>query len=113
MRQLRPGQIMTARSASGSRTGTIGVSRAVPRNFLMPPITTALIVANVAIYLLQSVAPGIELTFALWPIGAAQASGVQVSFEIWQVVTYGFLHGGLTHLLFNMFALYMFGGAME
>ena len=27
----------------------------------------------------------------------------------WQVVTYSFLHGGLLHLFFNMFALYMFG----
>jgi membrane associated rhomboid family serine protease len=104
---------MTAGRAAGSRTGTIGVFRAAAGTFLMPPITTALIVANVAVFLLQSAAPGIELTFALWPIGAAQASGGQVSFELWQVVTYGFLHGGLTHLLFNMFALYMFGGAIE
>jgi len=28
-------------------------------------------------------------------------------------VTYGFLHGSLTHLLFNMLALYMFGGDIE
>jgi hypothetical protein len=31
----------------------------------------------------------------------------------WQLVTYAFLHGGLMHLAFNMFALYMFGGAIE
>ena len=79
----------------------------------MPPITTALIVANVAVFLLQTVVPGIEFTFALWPIGAYAMSGGQVSFEAWQVVSYGFLHGDLTHLLFNMFALYLFGGAME
>ena len=41
------------------------------------------------------------------------ASGGQVSFEFWQLVTYAFLHGGLSHLAFNMFALYMFGGAIE
>jgi membrane associated rhomboid family serine protease len=29
------------------------------------------------------------------------------------LLTYGFLHGGLTHLFFNMFALYMFGGEIE
>lgn len=34
-------------------------------------------------------------------------------FEIWQVVTHMFMHGSLTHLFFNMFALYMFGGALE
>ena len=31
----------------------------------------------------------------------------------WQIVTYAFLHGGLAHLLFNMYGLYMFGGDVE
>jgi membrane associated rhomboid family serine protease len=79
----------------------------------MPPVTTALLVANVAVYLLQMLAPGIVLPFALWPLGAARLSGGQVDFQVWQLVTYGFLHGDLVHLAFNMFALYMFGGALE
>jgi len=32
---------------------------------------------------------------------------------IWQPVTYMFLHGGVMHLLFNMLALWMFGGQLE
>ncbi len=32
---------------------------------------------------------------------------------IWQPVTYMFLHGGVMHLIFNMLALWMFGGALE
>lgn len=80
----------------------------------MPPVTTALIVANVAIYLIQSaILPGLALPFALWPVGSGAATGGQVDFHVWQIVTYGFLHGGLTHLLFNMFGLYMFGGPLE
>jgi membrane associated rhomboid family serine protease len=79
----------------------------------MPPVTLALIVANVAGYLLQSVLPGIVGPFALWPLGSAAATGGQVSFEAWQLVTYAFLHGGLLHLGFNMLALYMFGSAIE
>ncbi len=79
----------------------------------MPPVTTALIVANVAIYFLQQLLPGLIGPFALWPLGAAAMTGGHVGFQPWQVVTYAFLHGGLTHLLFNMFALYMFGSAME
>ena len=43
--------------------------------------------------------------FALWPLGPR--------FAPWQVVTYGFLHASLTHLGFNMLALYMFGGDLE
>lgn len=79
----------------------------------MPPVTTALIVANVAIFLLQGLAPALASPFALWPLAASAATGGQVAFFPWQVVTYGFLHGGLMHLGFNMFALYMFGGAIE
>jgi len=77
----------------------------------MPPVTTALIVANVAMYLLEQVAPGLVYPLALWPLGAGAAGGA--SFAPWQLVTYAFLHGGLTHLAFNMFALYMFGSAIE
>ena len=78
----------------------------------MPPVTTALIVANVAIFLLQSLLPGLAVPFALWPLGASQIDP-RVGFAPWQLVTYAFLHGGLMHLAFNMFALYMFGGAIE
>lgn len=78
----------------------------------MPPVTTALIVANVALFLLQSVVPGLVVPFALWPL-ATGSLGQGVSFLPWQVVTYAFLHGSLLHLAFNMFALYMFGGAIE
>ena len=77
----------------------------------MPPGTTLLIVANVAMYFLEQLAPGLIGVFALWPLGAAQAGGA--SFAPWQLVTYAFLHGGMLHLAFNMFALYMFGGAIE
>jgi membrane associated rhomboid family serine protease len=77
----------------------------------MPPVTTALIAANVALFLLQSIAPGIVIPFALWPLATGSLGGP--AFMPWQLVTYAFLHGGLLHLAFNMFALYMFGGAIE
>jgi membrane associated rhomboid family serine protease len=79
----------------------------------MPPATTALIVANVAVFLLQNLAPQTFIAwFALWPF-AAGSMHAGVSFEPWQLVTYAFLHGSLLHLAFNMFALYMFGSAIE
>jgi membrane associated rhomboid family serine protease len=78
----------------------------------MPPITTALIVANVALFLLQSIAPGIVVPFALWPLATGHLN-MGAAFAPWQLVTYAFLHGSLLHLAFNMFALYMFGGAIE
>jgi membrane associated rhomboid family serine protease len=78
----------------------------------MPPVTQALIVANVAVFLLEPVTGSTLVEwFALWPL----ASGLSEApaFQPWQLVTYAFLHGGLAHLFFNMFGLYMFGSDIE
>src|SRR2546430_3575994 len=78
----------------------------------MPPVTQALIVVNVAVFLLQTATdlPLIDW-FALWPV----STGLEASsgFEPWQLISYSFLHGGVAHIFFNMFALYMFGGEIE
>jgi membrane associated rhomboid family serine protease len=74
--------------------------------FSLPPVTQALIVANCAIFFLDSLGSGsFGMLFALWPLGSY--------FMPWQLLTYAFLHGGLSHLAFNMFGLYMFGGDVE
>jgi membrane associated rhomboid family serine protease len=79
----------------------------------VPPVTRALLLANVAIFGLQLlVGDQLVIRFALWPTASSQYPGAP-GFEIWQLLTYGFLHGSFTHLFFNMFALYMFGGEVE
>lgn len=35
------------------------------------------------------------------------------AFKSWQIITHMFMHGDLMHLFFNMFALWMFGSAVE
>jgi membrane associated rhomboid family serine protease len=75
----------------------------------MPPFTKALMLVCVGVYFLdllldQSLSQGPWL--ALWPIGSG-------NFFPWQLVTYGFLHGGMAHLIFNMLGLWMFGGELE
>lgn len=35
------------------------------------------------------------------------------AFQLWQPITHMFMHGGFSHILFNMFALYSFGSVLE
>jgi membrane associated rhomboid family serine protease len=77
---------------------------------LMPPVSFALLAANVAVFLAQDLlGPSLIVHFALWPPGVLGGPG----FQPWQLLSYGFLHGSLVHLAFNMFALYMFGSDIE
>lgn len=83
-------------------------------NSRITPVNRILLIANVAVFALQWLSDGlIENYLALWP---PQAQGYGAPpFQLWQLVTYGFLHSRemLTHLFFNMFALYMFGSEIE
>jgi membrane associated rhomboid family serine protease len=74
----------------------------------LPPVTQWLLIANVAVYLMESSGMISGAPFALWPPG-----GLESRFELWQLVTYSFLHGNVAHIFFNMLALYMFGGEIE
>jgi membrane associated rhomboid family serine protease len=79
----------------------------------LPTATRALLILNVALFAAQALTgPWLINVFGLWPPASPDYPG-EASFEIWQLLTYGFLHGGLEHLFFNMLALYMFGGDIE
>lgn len=80
---------------------------------VMPPAIKAIIITNVIVFLFQNSAFGPTLaTFgALWPVGSHNSAGY--SFQIWQPITYLFLHGSFAHIFFNMFALWMFGVEIE
>jgi membrane associated rhomboid family serine protease len=72
----------------------------------LPPVTRALLLTNVGVFLLELVfKPLLVQWFALYPLG--------LGFEPWQLVSYAFLHEGFLHIFLNMFALFMFGTPME
>ena len=71
----------------------------------MTPWVTRLLIANIAVFFLQQADPGLTYRFAFTP---------PLFFEQpWTAVTYMFLHGGWTHLIFNMFGLWVFGPPLE
>jgi membrane associated rhomboid family serine protease len=73
-------------------------------------MTKNLLVINVLAYLATVVLErsGIDLN-ALLGLHFFKAS----AFQVYQFLTYMFLHGSFTHILFNMFALWMFGSVIE
>lgn len=78
-----------------------------PDNF--PPIVKNLIIINVLVFVAQKLFDAqYALTYklGLWPI----STGL---FQPYQVVTHMFTHGSLSHILFNMFSLWMFGKILE
>jgi membrane associated rhomboid family serine protease len=78
------------------------------------PVVRGLLIACVAVFVLQQVSGfWVEEWFALWPLGGDTPYGTE--FHAWQVVTYAFLHDpqNFLHIIFNMYALYMFGSEIE
>ena len=72
-----------------------------------------LIIANVAVFLLQNLSQEVlEGLFALWPLRPIDP---RWHFQIWQIVTYAFLHDthNMAHLVFNMLGLWVFGTGIE
>jgi membrane associated rhomboid family serine protease len=79
----------------------------------LTPMVRMLLYLNVGVYALQVLlGDSLMLNFALWPWQGEARYGAP-AFQVWQLLTYGFLHGGAMHLFFNMFALYMFGPELE
>lgn len=92
---------------------------------LMPPVIKGLLIANIAVFVLQHYILGFIASdtykffvgyLALWPLDTSLTSMLSFqagTFLPTQLLTYQFLHGDFWHLFFNMFMLWMFGTTME
>src|SRR4030042_3975109 len=82
------------------------------RGFLgLPPVVKNIILINVLMLLADFAAKSIlgkDLTMLLGLYFPKSDNFMPL-----QIITHMFVHGGLWHLFFNMFALYMFGGILE
>lgn len=77
----------------------------------LPTITRYLLIANFIIFFLAGI---VERTFGidLNTIGGLHYYSAH-SFHWWQPLTYMFLHADMSHILFNMLAVWMFGATLE
>jgi membrane associated rhomboid family serine protease len=71
------------------------------------PVVRTLLIATVGAFFLQSTAPALTDYLVFYPALS------MVLTHPWTLVSYMFLHAGLTHLLFNMLALFFFGPRVE
>ncbi|MEI9814826.1 MAG: rhomboid family intramembrane serine protease [Acidobacteriota bacterium] len=89
--------------------GTRTYARPYLRGGGLPSGVKLLLIINIVVFLAQSFGgePFLSYYFALRPVS------LFTMFAVWQVATYMFLHGGISHILFNMLALWMFGKDLE
>jgi membrane associated rhomboid family serine protease len=76
---------------------------------IFPPAVKHLLIVNLLVFfaLTNPVMGNFLIQYgALWPIGSGM-------FAPWQLITYMFLHAGFGHVLFNLFALWIFGQGIE
>ncbi|WP_082986491.1 rhomboid family intramembrane serine protease [Mycobacterium gordonae] len=72
----------------------------------LPVIALGLIVVNVLAFVAEMAVANVQRDFALWPPAVADG-------QFYRLVTSAFLHYGPTHLLLNMWALYVVGPPLE
>ncbi|MCP3425492.1 rhomboid family intramembrane serine protease [Rothia sp. AR01] len=96
-----------ARREAERRGGVVrGRSSIFPRAGATP-VTLTLIAINLAVFLLQYLVPNQLVIREL-----AYMPGLTAT-EPWRMLTSGFVHSGIAHILLNMYSLYLFGQALE
>ncbi len=85
-------------------------------HFKQYPLTYTLIAINILVYILTALASGSVIDIdprVLVDFGALYGPLVIERGEWWRLLTAMFLHGGMTHILMNMFSLYLVGRGVE
>jgi membrane associated rhomboid family serine protease len=73
------------------------------------PMVKRLLIINIGVFLV-SITPLGDLLFSWLSLYPATLG---LSLQFWRLITYQFLHSGLLHIIFNMWALWMFGSSLE
>ncbi|MFA5010404.1 MAG: rhomboid family intramembrane serine protease [Ignavibacteria bacterium] len=85
---------------------------------MFPPVIKYLLISNIGVFILQfffldTLKAGSVPVGDLFVKNFALFTYESPFFRPWQLFTYMYMHGGFSHLFFNMFALWMFGMELE
>ena len=85
---------------------------------MFPPVIKYLLISNIGVFILQfffldTLRAGSVPIGDLFVKNFALFTYESPFFRPWQLFTYMYMHGGFSHLFFNMFALWMFGMELE
>lgn len=112
--QVRLFQRLESRQNHPVPFATVPVADRVRRSQLRSaPAVLVLILLNAVVFLLEISVGDLNDPEVLHRVGALEPYAVVVQGEYWRLFTALFLHGGLTHVLFNIFALYILGPPLE
>ena len=78
----------------------------------IPPVTKFILIANVALYIVNYLTKGLLFAYMGLYSFDAHYNAVQ-TFKSYQLITHLFAHGSIGHIFFNMFGLYLFGRVLE
>jgi membrane associated rhomboid family serine protease len=91
-----------------------GVSFGMPS---MTPVTKALLIANIALFVVQELllkgTRGFDFLLDACALQPEQWTAHFPLVPVWQLLSYAFLHGSISHLLYNMLGLYFLGTLLE
>jgi membrane associated rhomboid family serine protease len=84
----------------------------VDRGGMFPPGVKLILILTVGVFVLEIACQALRLPLSPFALGALSAWDL-IHGQVWRLITYMFLHGGTTHLLVNMFILWMLGMHLE
>jgi membrane associated rhomboid family serine protease len=79
----------------------------------LTPAIRAILFANIGVFVVTMFAQGADGSNPIVALFGLRPSAFLTQGRLWQIVTYLFLHASVSHILFNMLALWMFGTDLE
>lgn len=75
------------------------------------PVVKWLLIINIAVFFISAIIPPVGNFVYMW--FQLDTTTPTQALQLWRLVTYQFLHGNFWHIVFNMWALWMFGPVLE